>query len=155
MSRNRWSQRRAALRGMPLRLWLVVERDAHSDENSPRLIVARCPSQAAKVWRGATGYTLDDVPVDDLRIEPAVWEWPTVPEPVWPKMACAWWPKGRAPDGDELYRGYGLRDADDIRCVGCDELTAEDRIVRVPNDYEDTEPMCPHCVAEARAQVQP
>jgi hypothetical protein len=139
-------------KALPYRLWLVVERGAQSDESSPHLVVARCPSQAARVWREATGYTADDFGVEDLDITPARWEWPSVPEPRWPRKPCTWSPAGKAPDGDELFRGYGLRLEGDVRCVVCDELTAEDRIVRVTDAYGDTEPLCPQCLREAQAE---
>lgn len=142
--------RAAARRAMPFRAWIVVERDAHWDESSPRIIVARTQSQAARVWREATGYTVDDFGTDELNITPAVWEWPTVPEPAWPKKPCEWSPVGRAPDGDELWRGYGLRAEDDIRCDGCDELVADERITYANFAEASDVPLCPECLAECR-----
>lgn len=143
--------RAAARKAMPFRAWIVgYEAPYYDEERETRLISARCPSQAVRVWRERLGLVPADVDISDLSVEPAVWGWPEVAEPTCPRKPCEWVLTGRTTDGVELIRGYGFHFLDDVSCDNCAEMTSDERITYANFAEASDVPLCPDCLAECR-----
>lgn len=148
MSRRHRAQARKA---MPFRPWVVAY--AHPDyeeEWHGRLVAARCPSQAVRLWRAALGLSIRDADISEVSVEPAVWGWPKVEEPVCPRKPCEWVLTGRTTDGVELIRGYGFHFLDDVSCDNCGEMTSDERITYANFAGASDVPLCPECLEECR-----
>lgn len=137
-------------KSMPYRPWIVAYSMPYSEEERcPALVVARCPSQAVRVWRERWGLAPTDFDIDELSVERAQWRW-GVPEPACPQTPCEWSPEGKLESGEEMFRGYGLYFLDDVRCDACDEMTSDERITYANFAEADDVPLCPDCLAECR-----
>ncbi len=108
---------------MALRPWVVEWSGRYEDESDVLLVVARCESQAARLWRERICVSVDDAPAEALRIRLAEWRWPSVPPPPHPREPGVWSleEKHERHEGLEWWRGYGFHEVDDPECDECNE----------------------------------
>jgi hypothetical protein len=124
------------------------------EENRSELIWAASAQEALALWRGTTGYTADAVPIDELFVMIAPWDWPghrPVREPHHIGRARILSLREKI-DGLELFRGYGFHSPDDRECASCghylpDNYWTERSAPDDPDDESGDDTRCDLCLA--------